>query len=199
MLKLIKIFLSLVFYYLGLVAIIRNLFGQKGIRILAYHKIEDIEFDDLNMSIPVSDFEVQVKYLSEHYHVVSLLDYVSSIQNRKKLKKNTVVITFDDGYKDNYTNAFPIIKKYHVPITIFLAVTPIITGKSLWYEIIVHLIKNSMIKELDLSGYGIGHIILKNSSDKQTAICQIVNKAKAMPESQKQNLIDLNLTIFMDM
>ena len=47
-----------------------------------------------------------------------------------------------------------------------------------------------MIKELDLSGYGIGHIILKNSSDKQTAICQIVNKAKAMPESQKQNLID---------
>ena len=189
-LKLIKIFLSLVFYYLGLVAIIRFLFGQKGIRILAYHKIETNEFDDLNMSIPVSDFEVQIKYLSEHYHVVSLLDYLRSIQTRKKIKKNMVIITFDDGYKDNYTNAFSIVKKYSIPITIFLTVIPISTGQSLWYEVIVHLIKNSMIKELDLSNYGMGQIILKSSSDKQVAIYQIVNKAKTMPENQRQNLID---------
>jgi len=188
--NLIKIFLSIVFYYLGLVAIIRNLFGQKGIRILAYHKIDNNEFDDLNMSIPVSDFEVQIKYLSKYYHVLSLLDYVRSIQNRKKIKKNTVVITFDDGYKDNYTNAFPIIKKYHVPITIFLTVTPISTGQSLWYEVIVHMIKNSKIKELDLSDYGMGHIILNSSSDKQAAIYQIVSNAKTMPENQRQNLID---------
>jgi len=188
--NLIKIFLSIVFYYLGLVAIIRNLFGQKGIRILAYHKIDNNEFDDLNMSISVSDFEVQIKYLSKYYHVLSLLDYVRSIQNRKKIKKNTVVITFDDGYKDNYTNAFPIIKKYHVPITIFLTVTPISTGQSLWYEVIVHMIKNSKIKELDLSDYGMGHIILNSSSDKQAAIYQIVSNAKTMPENQRQNLID---------
>ncbi len=189
-LKSIKILLSLIVYYSGLIAIIRNLFGQQGIRILAYHKIENNEFDDLNMSIPVSDFEIQIKYLSKNYHVISLLDFLSSIQTRKKIKKNSVVITFDDGYKDNYTNAFSIVKKYNVPITIFLTVAPISTGQALWYEAIVHLIKNSLIEGADLSDYGIGNITLKSLSDKQAAIYQIVNKAKTMPQNQRQNLID---------
>jgi len=188
--KWVKIFLSLIFYYSGVVSIIRTLIGQKAIRILAYHKIENDRYDYLNMSIPVSDFEAQVKYLSKHYHVISLADAVHIIQTTQKIRRNTVVLTFDDGYRDNYTNAFPITKKYNVPMTIFLSVDSINTRQPLWYEIITHLINNTSKREVDLLEYGLGKMTFKNSSDRQEALKKIVGQAKRMQEKQKQNLIN---------
>jgi peptidoglycan/xylan/chitin deacetylase (PgdA/CDA1 family) len=74
----------------------------------------------LNIVSPQS-FDRQMGFLRNNgYHVISLDEYVRENTQRKKFPHNTVVITFDDGYADNYTNAYPILKKYHIPATIFL-------------------------------------------------------------------------------
>ncbi len=66
-------------------------------------------------------FDRQMDFLEDNgYHVIPLEDFIEGNNARKKFPHNTVVITFDDGYMDNYTNAFPILKKYHFPATIFL-------------------------------------------------------------------------------
>jgi peptidoglycan/xylan/chitin deacetylase (PgdA/CDA1 family) len=68
-------------------------------------------------------FERQMLFLKEHhYNVVPLETLASLIRDKKKIPPKTIAITFDDGNKDNYTNAFPILKKYELPATMFIIV-----------------------------------------------------------------------------
>ena len=93
--------------------------GQSA-RILVYHSINH---DPLNpFSVSPGDFEAQVRLLSQKYNVISLQELVSRIQDGKEMPANAVAITLDDGFQDNYTFAYPILKKYNVPATIFVVV-----------------------------------------------------------------------------
>lgn len=65
------------------------------------------------------DFEWHLAYIAKNYKIISLDEVVERIKNRNSLR-GRVVITFDDGFQDNYKNAYPLLKKYNVPATIFL-------------------------------------------------------------------------------
>jgi peptidoglycan/xylan/chitin deacetylase (PgdA/CDA1 family) len=68
-------------------------------------------------------FERQMRFLKErHYNVVALETLIPYLRDGKKIPPKTVAITFDDGYKNNYTYAFPILKRYQFPATIFIIV-----------------------------------------------------------------------------
>ncbi|AEA33074.1 polysaccharide deacetylase family protein [Hippea maritima] len=87
--------------------------------ILIYHKVGDNRTPSTNVSIKL--FEEQMAYLKEHgYKVMPLKTLVDKLKKHKSLSDKCVVLTFDDGYKSIYKNAFPIIKRYHYPITVFL-------------------------------------------------------------------------------
>jgi peptidoglycan/xylan/chitin deacetylase (PgdA/CDA1 family) len=74
----------------------------------------------LNNVSPQS-FEKQMGYLKNNgYTVIPLNELIEGFRAGRKFAHKTVVITLDDGYADNYTNAFPVLKKYHFPATIFL-------------------------------------------------------------------------------
>ena len=87
--------------------------------VLTYHSIND---EDSLVSVTARNFDRQLAYLkSNGYEVISLKDLVEGIKNRKRFNRKTVVVTFDDGRKDNYTNALPVLEKYRFPVMIFLA------------------------------------------------------------------------------
>ncbi len=87
--------------------------------ILIYHKIGDSRTPSTNLSI--ENFQKQMKYLYDnHYRIMPLKKVVNMIKHKKILPKKSVVITFDDGYRTVYTNAFPILKKYKFQATVFL-------------------------------------------------------------------------------
>jgi peptidoglycan/xylan/chitin deacetylase (PgdA/CDA1 family) len=101
---------------------LRNLFGGKPrARILVYHSISD---DPLNpFSVSPADFEEQVRYLAREYNVISLEELVACIRDDEgEIPPDSVVLTFDDGFRDNYVRAYPILKRYGVPATIFVIV-----------------------------------------------------------------------------
>lgn len=91
--------------------------------ILMYHSVaEPLEKENiLNVSKEV--FNKQMAFLRDGgYHVISLLDLAQLIEQHKRIPFKTVVITFDDGYENNYTIAYPILKKYNFPATVFMVV-----------------------------------------------------------------------------
>ena len=98
-----------------------KLFKSKNIRIpiLCYHSVSDCINYEAD-SISISDFEYHIKFLKENYNVISLEKAFKFIENQKIDIENPVVITFDDGYIDNYHSAFPILKKFNAHATIFL-------------------------------------------------------------------------------
>ncbi len=90
----------------------------KKILVLNYHKV-DSSFNSL--AIPQELFEQQMEYLTQQgYHTISPDELYQGLTGETELPPNPVLITFDDGYVDNYTNAFPILKKYHMKATIFV-------------------------------------------------------------------------------
>jgi peptidoglycan/xylan/chitin deacetylase (PgdA/CDA1 family) len=90
-------------------------------RILVYHSISK---DPLNpFSVSPEDFQAQVHLLSQEYNVISLEELLTWINGEKdEIPPNSVVITLDDGFRDNYIHAYPILRKYNVPATIFVVV-----------------------------------------------------------------------------
>lgn len=93
--------------------------------ILAYHEICSLSNEISRLhpyNVTPSAFKEQMVFLWENgYSVMSLEDLISCLRIEKDLPHKSVVITFDDGYKSAHTNAFPILKKYGFPATIFLA------------------------------------------------------------------------------
>ncbi len=87
--------------------------------IFIYHKVGDNRTPSTNVSI--KKFKEQMEYLKANgYNVISLKKLVGLLKKKEKLPKKCVVLTFDDGYRSIYKNAFPIIKHYHYKITVFL-------------------------------------------------------------------------------
>jgi peptidoglycan/xylan/chitin deacetylase (PgdA/CDA1 family) len=86
---------------------------------LTYHSVG---YEDDLITVTPENFDRQLAYLkNNNYNVISLDALVDGINNSNNFSHKTVVITFDDGRKDNYQYAYPILKKYRFPITIFLA------------------------------------------------------------------------------
>lgn len=94
---------------------------DKFIPIIAYHRVNDIEKDAL--AVNTKAFQAQMSYLkNKGYQTIHLDDLVTYRKNRFRLPEKPIVITFDDGFRDNYVNAYPIIKEYGFQATVFLIV-----------------------------------------------------------------------------
>jgi peptidoglycan/xylan/chitin deacetylase (PgdA/CDA1 family) len=96
--------------------------------IICYHCIKDEAWPHLRPT-KVADFEKQMRYLSKVYNPISLERMAQHIQNGTSFPSKAIAVTFDDGYQDNYENAYPILKKYNIPATVFLTTGFIGTGQ----------------------------------------------------------------------
>ncbi len=120
--------------------------------ILSYHHVasdfhSSKDFPSLN-NVTAKSFAWQMKFIEKHgYHVISFEDYIDGVKKGHGFARNTVVIQFDDGYEDNYTNAFPVLKSYEFPAMVFVISDTIGTpGFLTWAQ----------IKEMDSQGFKIG-------------------------------------------
>ena len=100
--------------------------GYQTVPILAYHNFSETKKD--LMMVKKETFEQQMKYLRDNgYTVITLDDFFDFLEFHKQLPKKAVVLTLDDGWQGVYTIAFPILKKYGYPATLFLY-TDLING-----------------------------------------------------------------------
>lgn len=90
--------------------------------VLMYHAI-DRNDKVTKLSVNPESFEAQMKFLhNNRYNVVTLDRLTSYIRNKERIPPKTLAITFDDGYYNNYQFAYPVLKKYNLPATIFIIV-----------------------------------------------------------------------------
>ena len=86
--------------------------------VLNYHMVNSMF---ISLAIEPEDFDWQMKYLVDHgYHTINPDELYDFLTGQGTLPDRPVLITFDDGYEDNYTNAYPILKKYNLKATIFV-------------------------------------------------------------------------------
>lgn len=101
--------------------------------ILMYHRVNDDVLKEL--SVKRADFRRQMEYLRKKgYRVVSLDEALSPVCREKKDKKPWIVLTFDDGYEDFYTDAFPVLSEYGYKSLLYLVPGRIGSDEVFWWD-----------------------------------------------------------------
>ena len=102
------------------------LHDQYKVPIIMYHSITPQAKLENRLQISTSLFRRQMQFLkTHHYNIVSLEEAGEMIDGRKKIPPGTIAVTIDDGYKDNYVYAYPVLKELKVPATLFIIVNEV--------------------------------------------------------------------------
>src|SRR6266480_6814865 len=147
--KQIGVFVAACFYYSGLVKLARWWTQRSGPRliILTYHRATG------------GDLRRHLLYLRRHYRMLHLEEALEELygQHREERKsaqdrRSPLVLTFDDGYHDNYTHAFVLARELQVPITIFLIPGYVESGKYFWWQERERLVRRTQVDKVTIEG-----------------------------------------------
>jgi peptidoglycan/xylan/chitin deacetylase (PgdA/CDA1 family) len=166
----------------------------KSLRILAYHRVLDDDptcfaFDEEVISATTEAFYQQMKFVRSNFDVISFRDLCKCEAQGKHWPNRALIITFDDGYRDNYTNAFPILKQMKLPATIFLAAGHIGSAKLFWWDLITYCFKQTKLREVVLPETSPSPIKLTNADERREAIKKILRWVKQVPDKSKNELL----------
>lgn len=110
--------------------------ADRGVIILEYHMINDnTDGDEKKYSVTPAEFREQLAYLKANgYETISMRDFMLAKKGRLTLPEKPIVLTFDDGYKDNYYNMLPILEEFAMKATVYIVTNDIGKEKYLSYN-----------------------------------------------------------------
>ena len=126
-----------------------------GLYVFNYHRIgnpDDTPFDPNIYSCDEIHFAKQVAAINARFKVITVRELLEIIVSGKPLQEPMAMITFDDGYRGNYENAFPILRSENVTGVFFLPTSYISFDHVPWWDEIAWLIKNTRHSKIKLLG-----------------------------------------------
>lgn len=172
---------------------IRRVCQDNSVRILMYHSVGHIPQEqwDHYDNVPVPRFEQQMQYLKRRYKVISLSDMVRFHEHHQRPDPRSVIISFDDGYMNQFLYAYPILKRLNLK-AIFFVVTNYIGAPAPLYHL--HVAHNShseisdqlpldwkaileMSKDMDIGSHSCSHRSIGALSDLEAAAELMESKA----------------------
>ena len=127
----------------GNMSLIHN---NKSVPVLMYHSIRTQKNNPYMVS--PARFDKDMQYIHDNgFTTLSTEELYDFMVYNKPIPKKSILITFDDGYEDNYTNAFPILKKYNIKATIFIITDYVDKGKQ--------YLSSAQLKEMESNGIDI--------------------------------------------
>lgn len=161
----------------------RRVVTKSDFAIIVYHRVcPDPEFRYTD-SISPQTFERHLRYLSRNHEILSLPDLVDYVQSGESPQARAAAITFDDGYRDNYLYAYPILKRFRAPATFFLATGYIGGGRPFWWDQVSYVIKHTFTIRLDLGT--LGSYWLQSEENRSLVSRMIIERLKTMPDHER--------------
>lgn len=193
-------------YYSGMMAIWQRRALRRKALILMYHRV--LTDDELSRTashpaiiVKSSTFERHMALLKRRFHVLTFEAFADHIERKVPFPDSSVVITFDDGWRDNYTNALPILRRYGLPALVFLPSAYVGTRRLFWQETLVHLLLvaadrsrydesvHSRLSAL-LSASGLNQLLDLPQAQRRAAAIVAVGRLKAESRQARQQLIE---------
>ena len=115
------------------------------LRVLTYHRVDEAENRpalEPALAVRPREFKRQLLFFSRHYRVVSMDRIVEAFSGGQPLPARALAITFDDGYLDFSEHAWPILKQFQLPVTLFIPTAfPGNPGRYFWWDRLYHACK----------------------------------------------------------
>jgi peptidoglycan/xylan/chitin deacetylase (PgdA/CDA1 family) len=144
-------------------------------RVIPRHELETA-FVQPGMYVTPETFETHLKFLTAHFHILSLEEALARWQQGTwEDSVRYCVITFDDGWIDNYQYAYPLLRAYHAPAAIFLPTEFIGSNKWLWWDRLGYLLTRTRTAQT------------KSLPDD---LDSVIERAKRIPDEAREAIID---------
>src|SRR2546425_2450989 len=157
-------------------------------QVLAYHKVS-YDPHPFFESVPPDVFEQQMQFPSRCYRVMPLEELME--RNRiGDVPPRAVAITFDDGYRDNYEFAFPILKRYRLPATIFVTTGAIDNSDVLWHDRIFDSFRFATVERAQLRGTHLPELILQSLEERRRSLLPVLARAKTLGGEERLQFVE---------
>ncbi len=170
--------------YAPIRAHIKGTLGKQDIIILLYHRVNDFQRDSL--TVGVEQFSEHMSYIGERFPVASLKSLIEGKVSRFE-KKPIIIVSFDDGYLDNYQNAYPICLRNKIPCSFFVSTDMIETGKPFPHDNQLDIKLRNMcwdqLIEMKATGMYIGSHTCKHINCAITEDVELIREFKTSLES----------------
>lgn len=168
---------------------------RNDLRIVAYHRVlelppsRDFTFDVELVSATADGFRRQMALLKRRLQPISFAETLDCLQHGRPLPKGAVLVTFDDGYDDNYRVAFPILKDLGMSAMFFVSTSHIDTGAPYAYDWMVHMLCTTRAAKLDLPELGIEWPLPPDVGLRRTLAARLLDRLKSLDADVQERLI----------
>jgi peptidoglycan/xylan/chitin deacetylase (PgdA/CDA1 family) len=145
-------------HHAGLLGLLRRRRMRDRALILLYHRVAPAgdgapDYSTAGMVVTPAEFETQMRFLRRAYQVVPLSRIVDVARGAEPLSPRLAAVTFDDGWRDVYQHALPVLRRHGIPATLFVATGPVDGGPWFWEERAKYLLAClSMVPAADVAG-----------------------------------------------
>ncbi len=158
-----------------------------GVRIFSCHRVKPISAQDrfyeravkFPICIDPLEFEGKIKAINSKYRIISFRDFLDG-----RAPRNAAILTFDDGYKDFYINAYPILKKHGIPASVFLVVDFIGTDRMFWWDKLTNIIFSAKSGSFDSCD-------INDEKEKEELLLRTLKKMKSFEDAQKTDYLNM--------
>ena len=161
--------------------------------ILNYHRIDDLTrpgFDTFTPNVTASpvEFTRQMDYLQSHYNVISCETLSAWMRWKKDLPPHAAMVTFDDGYYDNYAHAYPILKARNLSALIFLTTSLIGSDNPVFWDHVAYCFFHTRKRSVKIRL--LGEVAWANGTECRVVMKRWVEAIKILPDDEKRDAVD---------
>jgi peptidoglycan/xylan/chitin deacetylase (PgdA/CDA1 family) len=156
---------------------------HRRLSILIYHRVLPRRDPLFPGEIDACDFDKQLALLKTCFHIMPLANAVRRLR-AGTLPPRAACITFDDGYADNADIALPLLRKYRLPATFFIA-SGFLDGGRMWSDTVIELVRRAPGDLLDLQPLQLGVHAIATTQQRQQAITALLNRLKYLPVDER--------------
>ena len=160
--------------------------------ILLYHRVAEPQADPFRLAVSPKRFEQQLELLHSRHRVIALDALPAELDDPPRAEP-TIVVTFDDGYADNLERAAPIADALEIPITVFVAVGPVVAGTPFWWDELTELVCVRPVEEQTIAvrvGNRQRGFRVSSERERLRACIDLHGLLRRLPESARRRVLD---------
>lgn len=189
-------------YYSGLLHLYKHFRLRDRAVVLLYHRVLDASerpraHSSDGIVVTREVFERHLRFLQRHFNVVDARTFGRHLQTREKFPPATCLITFDDGWSDNFKHAFPALKERGLPAVIFLPTDYIGSGRVFWQERMARLLnalrrspeKPASGSQTTIEKYGLRPMLDAPETDAPSRIHEFIQSLKSRSPEEIEKIL----------
>lgn len=170
--------------------------GSSGnLMILAYHRIFNLDdedsfpYDPELVSASVEDFTWHMCMVHRHFRPIHLSEALRRLDEGRPLPPRVIAVTFDDGHRDNYTHAFPVLQRFGIPAMIFLSTGYMDRRKTFWFDEVAFRLYRTPRLSLELRTLDL-RLALGDVAQRRRATAMVLARLKAVANRERHAALD---------